>query len=55
MKWYLACLKESIAKIENHYKRKGKPDPLGYRIGIPTGELAGVNQPLHFSASGAEI
>jgi diadenosine tetraphosphate (Ap4A) HIT family hydrolase len=35
-------LQESIAKIERVYK------PIGYRLNIPTGELAGQNMPQHF-------
>jgi len=35
-------LKDSIAKIERVYK------PIGYRLNIPTGELAGQNMPQHF-------
>jgi len=35
-------LQESIAKIERVYKL------IGYRLNIPTGELAGQNMPQHF-------
>ena len=38
----LPVLKDSIAKIEKVYK------PIGYRLNIPTGELAGQNMPQHF-------
>jgi len=41
-------LKDGIAKIENYYKYKNKPGPLGYRINIPIGKLGGQNQPPHF-------
>ena len=41
-------LKDSIAKIEAHYQRKGKPGPLGYRGSISVGKLGGQNQPPHF-------
>jgi len=38
----LPVLKDSIAKIERVYKL------IGYRLNIPTGELAGQNMPQHF-------
>jgi len=44
----LPVLKESVKKVENYYKFRGKPGPLGYRVSIPVGELSGANQPPHF-------
>lgn len=46
----LPVLKDGINKIEAYYQHQGKPGPLGYRISIPVGELAGHNIPPHFYA-----
>ena len=44
----LKVLKSDINKIENYYKFKDKPGPLGYRISIPIGEKGSQNMPQHF-------
>jgi len=42
-------LKAGITKIENHYKRKGKPGPLGYRVSMPVGKDGNQDAPQGIS------